>query len=411
MIRCINIDWLEVFCYEDSRHFPLTADKFRADGWIVNEREYGTRVYGQMFTLHDTNNNPFLEIRRNPLSEIGKDGGLFPKESCHIRLSNYYCYHENPVNLLREFLNRYQYILVRIYRIDICNDFTKFDRGDDPQKFIKRYINGKYAKVNQSNISAHGEDRWDGQVWTSLSWGKQKSMISTKFYCKSIEMRQVKDKPYIRNAWFSAGLIDNPITGEKREGDLITVPNVWRVEFSIKSSAKKWYIIENSDTRKTNTIAMPHTLDIYDSKDRLEYVFASLARHYFRFKIPIEGKRKDRCQDKVLFEFNSQSSYYKIDRQASHEPCTTKEQRLINALLLLKERSIETKTRQAIDTVVSALRHTQINNFSGSEMTAEDILILQRLISRRMAGDNTKDIAEQRKEIMRIIKAMEDVPF
>ena len=63
--RCVNLDWLEVHAYEPIVT-SLNAIYFRAQGWIVDEREYGTRVYREMFTLRGRDNVPLLEVRRNP---------------------------------------------------------------------------------------------------------------------------------------------------------------------------------------------------------------------------------------------------------------------------------------------------------------------------------------------------------
>lgn len=48
--RCLNIDWLEVYALEPDK---LDADFFISDGWSVQPRPYGTRVYDEMFTLMD----------------------------------------------------------------------------------------------------------------------------------------------------------------------------------------------------------------------------------------------------------------------------------------------------------------------------------------------------------------------
>lgn len=100
----------------------LSADFFESQGWHVKRREYGTRVYAEMFTLYDIHDVPFVEIRRRPLSDKSKAGGLFDERACHIRLSNVYCYSDSPIDHLREFVNRYEYIVIRIFRIDICLD-------------------------------------------------------------------------------------------------------------------------------------------------------------------------------------------------------------------------------------------------------------------------------------------------
>lgn len=390
----------------------LSADFFESQGWHVKRREYGTRVYAEMFTLYDIHDVPFVEIRRRPLSDKSKDGGLFDERACHIRLSNVYCYSDSPIDHLREFVNRYEYIVIRIFRIDICLDFIRFDKGDEPNKFIKRYIDGRYSKVNQTNISAHGVDRWDGRTWQTISWGKQKSMISTKFYCKTKEMQQVHDKPYIRHSWWLCGLIDNPITGEKRQDDgTIEKPDIWRVEFSIKSSAKKWYLIERADTRKDAVIPMPHTLDIYDTRKKLLFVFASLSRHYFHFKVFEEGVRKDRCKDKILFEFKDMDTFYKVDRLASHTPSTPRIARLINALTNLRENTIETETIKAIDTIIKTLKKQQLIEYSNREMTGEEILTLQRLIALRMKKASPADLDEQMQEVRNMVQDMFDSIF
>ena len=43
-MRCVNLDWLEVSCEESNNRFPCDPDYFRSQGFIVHERDYGTRV-------------------------------------------------------------------------------------------------------------------------------------------------------------------------------------------------------------------------------------------------------------------------------------------------------------------------------------------------------------------------------
>lgn len=407
-----NIDWLEVYCLESSNLFPMNATFFESQGWNVRRREYGTRVYKEMFTLLDNEGYPFIEIRRHPMSEKSVNGGIFDEKSCHIRLSNYYCYHDEPINVLRQFLVRYDYILIRIFRIDICADFEKFIKGDDPAKFIQRYMNGRYSKVNQANINAHGVDRWDGRTWNSLSWGKPKSMIGTKMYCKTLELEQVHDKPYIKHSWWMNGLIDNPISCTKKDASGNTYkPDIWRVEFSIHSSAKKWFLIERADTRKENVQPMPHTLDIYDNRYKLAVVFASLAQHYFHFKIFEEGKRKDRCKDKELFDFAYITEYYKVDRLASHTPTTPKLKRLIMLLQNYADTTLDQQVQQAINIVIQSIKARQTTEHAGKHYDARELLILQRLIAERSKGCREKSITEQRKAIENAIDTYNEYMF
>ena len=158
--RCLHIDWLEVYCLEPIDTYPLNADYFRKQGYVVNEREYGTRVYNEMFEILNDNGDPVLEVRRNPASGDSNFSGLIP-QSCHLRLPNWTLYQDNPVTFLRDFMLRHDYIFKRIFRIDIAYDFVQFDTGDDPARFVRRYLKGQYRKINQCQLTAHGQDNWN----------------------------------------------------------------------------------------------------------------------------------------------------------------------------------------------------------------------------------------------------------
>lgn len=394
--RCVNLDWLEVYVLEDIHLYPCNAEFFRHQGWEVRERDYGTRVYKEMFTLYDIHGEPFLEIRREPFSNKGRDGGFFQQESAHLRFPNFSCYRPGCIDLLREFLVRYNYTFRKIYRLDICLDFTQFDKGDDPCKFVHRYMRGVYSKVNQANLAAHGSDQWSGRVWSSLSWGKPKSMVSTKMYNKSLELAQVKDKPYIRQAWFESGLIDDPINMTKRckDGTLIK-PDVWRVEFSIKSSAQRWFVIEKQ-TGKKGKLGMPHTLDVYDTPAKLLTVFASLAQHYFHFKYYDENQRKDRCKDKVLFDFSPLDTFYRVDRLASHTPKNKATDRLLAALHNYRLTLVDPDKIKAVDVVIEQLKLRAYHEFCGSNI---DIQVLRRVIAERINFNYTPELNEHIQDV------------
>ncbi|WP_157958514.1 hypothetical protein, partial [Flavobacterium tibetense] len=269
---------------------PRTADYFRSVGFVVVERPYGTRVYKEMFTIQDDNGQPFLEVRRNPASQLPE--GIHLPEECHLRLTNYACYHDDAAQLLQEFIEHFGYTFNRITRVDICLDFEYFDYGDDPQSFLSRYLKHRYSKINQGNIHAHGADRWNGQEWNSLSWGAPSSDVGTKFYNKTMELFDPSSgsykKPYIRYAWFRCGLIDDFVANTKlKDGEPYT-PQIWRVEFSIRSSVKNWFVIELNGNAKAYQ-SIRNTLQSYMGRERLLTLFASLAQHYFHFKYFVEG--------------------------------------------------------------------------------------------------------------------------
>lgn len=385
-IRCVNIDWLEVHVLEDAGRYPLDAYFFQREGWFVKQREYGTRVYEQMFTLLDDHEEPLLEVRRAPKSSTELQGVLSPY-SCHIRLANRTCYFTNAVSLLRDFLSRYNYSFKRIFRIDICLDFERFDLGDDPANFIRRYVSHKFAKINQCNRTTRGQDRWDGCEDNYISWGNPKSMVSTKLYNKTKELAEAHDKPYIKQAWMACNLITNPLTMVKvrSDGSQYT-PTIWRVEFSVKSGAAGWAILEDCTGAKTKKKPIANTLDCYDNKEKQLQMFASLAHHYFHFKYYEPGQRKDRCKDKVLFHFDfARDQVYKLTRIAQSAPASTDDKRLQRALERYEQVHVDPNIRRACAIILEAISKDQARCLCEDKWDYKQVDELQQILRRRMA--------------------------
>lgn len=398
MRRCVNIDWLEVYCLEPTGRDEHDDEFFRHDGWNVITRAYGTRVYEQMFTLYQLNTNePLIEVRRKPVgAKTGRS--IIDPASCHIRLSNRTCYFSSPAQFLIEFLVRYEYIFMRISRIDICLDFERFDKGDLPRKFVQRFMKHVYSKINQGNIRAIGKDNWDGQVWNSLSWGSPKSMISTKIYNKTLELKERKDKPYIRQAWALSGLVDDFITLTKKAPDgHVYSPEIWRVEFSIKSSAKRWFIIEDYSQGKKQIRSVHNTLDEYITRQQILDKFAALSSHYFHFKKYEEGKRKDRCEDKVLFDFASEvSQFYEIDKVASSEATSKADELLQRKLEEYRVMQTQQPILKACDIILQDLSERRLRKNAVHPYDESELTLLRQLVDRRIKGsENTlsEDIA------------------
>lgn len=396
--RCINLDWLEVTALEPVTQ-PHDADYFRACGFVVVEREYGTRVWAQMFTLEGTDHLPFIEVRRSPKSDI------IAANVCHIRLVNRVCYFPNAAQLMAEFLVRYDYEFQRINRVDVCLDFERFDYGDYPKDFVRRFMQGKYSKINQANISAHGSDDWAGRVWNSLSWGSPSSDVGTKMYCKTLELydpvTKHYGKPYIRQAWKECGLVDDPVamTKTKPSGEVYT-PEIWRVEFSIRSSVKNWFLI-NLDGKAKKKQSIRNKLDMYDDREKLLVIFASLADHYFHFKHLIkrynfysDGKsdgyalRKDRCPDKLLFNWHSQVAIYKVAKEsvATSERVDTTLARLLSQLKQFRDTTHDEAIRRSAAVIIDYLENRISHYDQSNPINRHDMLVMQRALRDHIAA-------------------------
>lgn len=360
----------------------LNADYYRSMGYIVHERDYGTRVYREMFVIDGEDGESLLEVRRDPASQ-GLHG-IHAANECHIRLVNRTCYFDNAAEAFAAFLAVHGYTEIRISRVDICLDFVRFDRGDNPQAFVRRYFRHRFAKINQGRISGHGDDTWTGQEWNSLSWGSKSSAVTTKLYNKTMELYDVKTdaykKPYIRQAWQICGLIDDwqRVTKDGQKVD------VWRVEFSLRSAVKNWIPIEIDGIEK-NYQSLRNTLDCYMGRDRLLVMFASLANHYFHFKKYKQGVRKDRCEDKILFDFSAQQLTYKIGRPdyaaGSGNSFREKYARLIAKLRMYQMSHNGAEVHKACEILISSMTEEDIRSDLANPWSREELEFIRSLMS------------------------------
>lgn len=386
--RCVNLDWLEVFAREPIGQ-PHTANYFRSHGIEVEEREYGTRVYREMFTLMGSDGLPCIEVRRNPASQ--NLNGIHDPEETHIRLVNRMCYFDDAAIQLQKFLDFHHYTDIRISRIDICLDFVKFDFGDEPSRFVRRYLEHKYVRINASDLDLHGKDDWEGIDINSLKWGSPYSMVSTKMYNKTMELKNAQTKlfgkPYIRQAWYLCGFIDNMQLCTLQGQEV----NVWRIEYSIKSPKANWFTIE-LDGKPNNKYSLRNTLSVYQNRNDLLTAFASLTRHYFHFKIYEKGVRKYRCKDKKLFDFAGIQNVYKLTLPQSVAGDGDKRRQKFNRLLrLLNEYDMTLfsgDTKQAVQTLINAINEEITRADLAKPWNAEELAILRAMFSKRAIQNN-----------------------
>lgn len=398
--RCVNIDWLEVYCLEPVESLR-NADYFRSCGYMVQERPYGTRVYKEMFTLMYDDGEPFLEIRRAPHSQTKRGKIYFAPNSVHVRLCNRTCYFTACAKVLSDFLDQHGFKFERIARIDLSYDFEKFDYGDSPSEFVRRYMNGKYSKVNQCDLSAHGKDMWDGRSWNSLSWGSKRSPVFTRLYNKTLELKQVHDKPYIRQIWAHYGLVEDFIKLTKRdEHDEVYKPEIWRLEFAITSSVRKWVTFDVDEMGKKTHLSKHNTLDCYFTHDGIWQMFISLVNHYFHFKHYEDGKTKYHCEDKKLFKFDTSNQFYKVEKLATSNPLDTSLFTLETKLQKFVSNRIDPSLHKAAKIILDEIEKEKVRSQASQPYDQSEILLLQRLIARRLNNhsDNsvTVDLAEEK---------------
>lgn len=377
-------------------------DYFMQQGFYLENRGYGTPNYEEMFTLFAFDEHlPMIEVRRKP-----KDGGVLPINAAHIRFVNRYCYMDNAGELMQTFLKRYGYQFVSISRVDVCMDFEYFDKGDDPKKFIKRYIGHKYAKINQAEATAHFDDTWELRDFNSLSWGSKKSDIRTKLYNKTMELYDDKlqtfKKPYIIDAWFRAGLIEDPVRVIKHKEDGSEYrPVIWRVEFSIKGNVKGWFTINrDGDAKKKQSVR--NTLETYLTRDRLLPIFDILQQHYFHFKKFVQGKSKYDCKDKVLFDFGTNEVFYQVEKPASDNKPDVLVMRLKKYLEQFITSRSSVEVRNEATKIIDFLDTLNGQRFTSNTADKKLFDILKRVIAIKMNGDK-RDVSTIIRDVQSLI--------
>lgn len=352
-MKCVNIDWLEVFCSENAL---CTPEYFKSRGYNVKVRPYGTPQYSMMFSIQDEARRDVIEIRRCPYS-LKSQGGIFNENDCHIRLSNRTCYCPDPIGYLRRFLLDHGYRLKLISRIDICLDFATFDNSMSPEFFVSEYMQGEFLKLHQSrlhsygtdyevSLAAHGRDAIKTKIWNSLSWGSKKSSITTKMYNKSLEMRQTKKKHYIINRWEKAGLCQD-------------VNDIWRIEFSLSSAIKGYVRIDDGEL-------IPSSLSLYDNEDKLLRAWNTCASRLFVFVDGSTATRKSRMKKLELFDINDEAC--KPVELSTEEDPTRTERMLIRYLTKLRNENQLTKAEDdaavTIKELIQRIRNCKIEELN-----------------------------------------------
>ena len=329
MKTCCNLDWLELSCEETN---PTTAKVINNGGYAVKVRDFGTRVFSEMFFVLNSDGNEMFEIRRNPYSKISQ-GGVIKDNLCHIRVTNWKLYDVRLFEDLRNFILKFGYTVKSIYRCDICLDIQEFKSGMKPETFIKKYMHWEIGKMNQPKCTVHWIDGAENRNVNSLKWGSETSMITTKMYNKSMELRQVKDKPYITEQWERCGY-------DKTK-------DVYRIEISISSDARH---LVHLDTGLIKTLS----LETIDNRDKIYYTFLDYCSHYFDFYYRDENKRKSRCKHLALFKGYNIGDNCKVVRITNTKIITRTDRIIIKRLSDLCQR--ENMTLQNKKDIVATIK-------------------------------------------------------
>lgn len=272
----INIDWLQLFCHDANIH-GLDIIYNGRSSYEFKLLPHGTRHFKELYDVIDSDGDKYAVIQRIPHSSI------LSADAAIIQLCNRELYKPYFVSDFLMFLAQHHFTYKSISRLDVCFDSNHLYNGLKHSTLIKKIMLGTYLKNNQTKVEWNFNSVANvgkPMECNSCSFGSRSSGVSTKMYNKTLELKEVKNKPYIVESWNINGLD--------------TSKDVWRIEISIKSDSTTTIRTETGEIFRLNP-------DSFHMSEMVEDVFFSYAKKYFSFKKNDGKKNKSRMKDLILF--------------------------------------------------------------------------------------------------------------
>lgn len=269
----ISCDWLSVYCLStnsiNGEIGHLTDEKFR-----FKQTQNSSRQFRYITNVYTETGDLYAVIQTCPYSSIINPLGAI------IKLHNRELYKHDFARRLQSFMRRYGFIYRNISRLDVAFDCNTFKKGLHARRIINRLVGGKLVKNHQGKARLEF-DTSNPKMFQGITFGSSSSAVTVVLYNKTKELKEVKDKPYIRERWRKNGI------DETRE--------VWRVEIRIKPDATH---LINTGTGELFRLEAEH-LKMQHAIERVFFVYAA---KYFAFKIVGRDKNKSRLRDLEIFD-------------------------------------------------------------------------------------------------------------
>lgn len=288
---CISLDWLQVY---GTRPLIAVAPELKGLSRLyqVKQRDVPTSLWLQVYDI----------------SWVGREVATFyccPRSSamdmngCTLKLSNRVCYSMECISILMELLNVLDIRYVGITRLDVCYDCNRLYGDRSVPQFLmdffahEPFCEGHIVRKGSRRVQVYGSRSNLGVTRISgMRWGSPQSDIGAYCYNKSLELLEAKDKPWIRERWADAGLVniwskedfdnlkpkerERYINNGETEG-FVQTP-VWRFEISIKGHAKDLLDVKSGELLRLN-------LDFLTTQVKIETLFYVYAAKVFDFRM------------------------------------------------------------------------------------------------------------------------------
>lgn len=258
-----------------------------------------------------------------------------------------------------------------VARIDVCADFNYFANGRLPLLFVRDYLSDptrtrpSFIRHSSNKFRTIGTRFLSAVNYATISWGTRESAVQTNLYNKSLELREVCDKPWIRQRWVENGLLDGDFNGKHYD--------VWRVEFSIKPSAV--YVYNKNVPDEVSLLS----IDNVSSPAQLVNTWMMLHPRYFTFHELPYGNTKRRVRDlPIVTLFNRNDALiYAVKGLRYFRKAAKAEKLLVRRLQALEESTqLTAAEKMAFSAVIGKLTDIYMmkRESAAKENLADDVL-------------------------------------
>lgn len=307
---CISVDWLQTYCLGDVLESGTYGDLESRLFWI-KEDAGETAMFKRRFSVYSSNIKVATILQCPRSSVINRKATL-------VKLENRVLYSTNYISLLYDLQKTLKLYYKGITRLDLCYDCNFLKGGRKVDRFIKDFVMsemgqlGHIVRKGSARFSVHGtKKQTSASKFNSISWGSPKSKIRCYCYDKTLELIEVKDKPWIREVWKQNGLEceinyeqyaktpQNELDQMYEQAGFDTYINkhVWRFEISIGSEGQD---ILNMSTGELFRLS-PHYLENQKAIEKLFYLYAEKV---FNFRINTGQKQIRNYKRLELFEMS-----------------------------------------------------------------------------------------------------------
>lgn len=287
----ISLDWMQYYCEKSMNEVPATFTTTKGK-YEVEKQSYSTNLWLDVYIIKHRDRE-FATLCMNP-----RNSGM-PERGCTLKLANRVLYSHEWLSESKQIMAEMGLRYKGITRVDVAYDCNALAGGRSVPSFLMQYFShapyceGHIIRSGSRKVTINATRSNKGSVEISaMRWGSKGSDIGAYAYNKSLELREVKDKPWIRETWEKAGLIDSfndeewAKLSEKEkqrkieQGDVqayIENP-VWRFEISIKAHGKDLLNIDTGELFKLD-------ISYFEQQNAVENLFYTYAAKVFDFRM------------------------------------------------------------------------------------------------------------------------------